>query len=363
MKDLKEELILFCSENKINATRMLKTSKYKYLYDFILENTPDIIKDDKYPLKMKIFWILNEIKEFPKCENPECNNLLYYTEYSILNGCRKTCSPTCARKAALINTIKTCTERYGTTNGGGIPSSLEKIKLTSLKRFGTTNVFASEYGKNKIKNTCLEKYGCEHYSSTSDFLEKVKTANRNKYGVDFPLQSKEIIDKIRMTCYNKYGVDWTSKDPRIARSYHTKYIFNNINFDSIPEIAFYIWLRDNQYENFEYKPNTSFKYIFNNKIHYYMPDFRVNDKFYEIKGDHFFKNGKMICPFKYKNLTDEEKAEIDKQYEAKYQCMISNNIVILKSAEYNIYIKYVKNKYGPAYLNQFKRKTNELFRY
>ena len=34
--------------------------------------------------------------------------------------------------------------------------------------------------------------------------------------------------------------------------------------------------------------------------------------------------------------------------------MIKNNVKILKSKDYLIYIKYVKNKYGKFYLKQFK---------
>lgn len=352
--NLKQELQLFCLKNKINATRMLKTQKYKYLYDYICENTPKIIMSEKYPLKMKIFWILNDLKDFPKCGNPKCNNKLHYTEYSLINGCKKSCSSKCAREIALLNTIKTCNERYGTTNGGGIPSSLEKIKSTNLKKFGTTNVFSSAYGKNKIKNTCLKKYGCEHYQSSKEFLEKIKKTNRKKYGVDFPLQCKKIMDKTKETCKNKYGVDWFSNDPKIESSHHTKYFFDNLNFDSLPEIAFYIWLKDHKIENFEYKPKISFKYICEDKVHYYMPDFRVGDNYIEIKGDHFFKDNRMICPFKNKNWTVDDKKKIDDLYESKHQCMLENNVRILRSKEYNIYIRYVKDKYGSNFLNQFK---------
>lgn len=61
-----------------------------------------------------------------------------------------------------------------------------------------------------------------------------------------------------------------------------------MNFDSIYEIAYYIWLVDNNIR-FKYEPDMSILYIFDGKQHWYMPDFIVEGKIIEIKGDHFFK--------------------------------------------------------------------------
>ena len=51
--------------------------------------------------------------------------------------------------------------------------------------------------------------------------------------------------------------------------------------------------------------------------------------YFEIKGDHFFKdknyNNKMICPFDHSQ---------DALYEAKHQCMLKNNVIIITSTEY-----------------------------
>lgn len=44
---------------------------------------------------------------------------------------------------------------------------------------------------------------------------------------------------------------------------------------------------------------------------------------YEDKGDQFFDGDKMICPYDRNNYKDE-------LAEAKHQCMIKNNIIILK---------------------------------
>ena len=119
-------------------------------------------------------------------------------------------------------------------------------------------------------------------------------------------------------------------------------------FDSSPEIAYYIWLSDHKIE-FEYQPNIKFKYIANEKEHFYYPDFKINDELIEIKGDHFFdKNGNFRCPF---NILNEN---IQNEYKAKYQCMLDNNIKILRKNEIRNIFYYIEKTYGKHYLKQFK---------
>lgn len=66
----------------------------------------------------------------------------------------------------------------------------------------------------------------------------------------------------------------------------------------------------------------------------YKPDFIVEGKITEVKGDHFFKNGKMICPWKHKNDTPEKIEWRNGLFEAKHQCMIRNGVIILKQKEF-----------------------------
>ena len=47
----------------------------------------------------------------------------------------------------------------------------------------------------------------------------------------------------------------------------------------------------------------------------------------------------------------------DGLYEAKHQCMLKNNIKILKSNEYNAYIRYVESAYGKKFLNSCKKQN------
>lgn len=75
----------------------------------------------------------------------------------------------------------------------------------------------------------------------------------------------------------------------------------------------------------------------------YFPDFLIEHQYYEIKGNQFFNEaGQLINPFN--NTVDTEK----------YQCMLDNNVKILKEEDIKPILKYITEKYGKDYLKQFK---------
>ena len=170
--------------------------------------------------------------------------------------------------------------------------------------------------------------------------------NLRKFGVEFPLQSEVLKQKSRESCLEKYGVNNVMSVPEIRKKTQHRYVYNSIAFDSAPEIAFYIYLTDKEIP-FEYQPNVKFEYTVNNKTHFYMPDFKVDYQFVELKGDQFFKDGKMQNPYDHTQ---------DLLYEAKHQCMIKNNVKILRPVDYQKYVDYITAKYGKTYLKQFKTK-------
>ena len=137
------------------------------------------------------------------------------------------------------------------------------------------------------------------------------------------------------------------QNSEFRRKTQKKYTFDNLTFSSKPEIAFYIWLRDNNID-FEYEPNIQFSYDVDGKTRYYHPDFllKTSNQLVEIKGDQFFKeDGTMKNPF------DQNQDII---YEAKHQCMLQHNVKILRSNEYSQYLEYVQKKYGKQFLDQLK---------
>ena len=63
---------------------------------------------------------------------------------------------------------------------------------------------------------------------------------------------------------------------------------------------------------------------FDGKTHFYLPDFLVDGQLVELKGDQFLKDDGT-----WKNPYDHGQ---DALYEAKHQCLVKNNVVILNSA-------------------------------
>ena len=185
------------------------------------------------------------------------------------------------------------------------------------------------------------------------------------YGTDFPFQSKAYWEKHKNPMYNEISkkkiIESRFNNGNISNSKRIKY--KGINFDSKWELAFYIWLEDNEM-NFKREP-VIIEYTYNNKIYSYVPDFKVNENYVEIKGLQFFENknpnNKMINPYGRRKRTNEENIFYDGLMEAKHQCMLQNNVIILTDC--SKYIKYVEDTYGKTYLNKFiihkKRKLNE----
>lgn len=268
---------------------------------------------------------------------------------------------------------------------GNKESTKQKRKLTCLEKFGVENPFQSEEKKEKIKQTCLERYGYENTAQVPEFIEKQKQTNIERYGVTCTLNTKENIKKKKKTWIKNYGVDNLNKSKEIiekrentniekygvkyylqteeskARSYQTKlekygdpfysgnilYDYDSIFFRSKPELCFYIYHKDNNIPII-YEPMPYFEYECHNEKHFYKPDFLVEDKLYEIKGDKFFdENGILIDPY------DRSKDDIAM---AKQQCIIKNNVIILKYEQYKFYLDYVKEKYGRTYTEQFRYK-------
>lgn len=237
---------------------------------------------------------------------------------------------------------ETCLKLYGDKNY----NNKEQAQQTMLERYGGTTTLTSNLKQN-VQQTNIKRYGGISPMCSTVIVDKLKeTYIQNNGGMGFA--SKNVLEKFKINYKEKFGVENSSQNPLVRRKQATKYKYENMNFDSKPEIAYYIWLKDNNID-FEFQPNVKFEYLYENKLYYYIPDFKVENEYIEIKGLQFFKNydinETMINPF--------DRTQ-DAKYEAKHQCMIKNNVKILTDTK--IYENYVKNKYGRTYLDSFKRK-------
>ena len=374
----------------------------------------DIHKFTDYPINECIYFIFYGITNFPKCpicgkimDNPK--NFL-----NIYVGFTHTCSKQCGELYRQQSYINTCIDRYGVPHYAqnkkryeercdnlekkyGVRNvfQLESTKLasrkTKKKKYGSENYtnielakkhryerydgnWESEEAKLKRKNTFIKNYGVDNPMKSeigkkkyADGIEKkygkgirnisqvesikqkkIETCQKN-YGVDSPLQSKELLKRFEQSCIDLYDVPYPMQNPKIYRKAKSKYLYDEKYFASAPELAFYIWLKDNNIE-FEYQPSPGFDYIVDDKVHKYLPDFKIDEMYFEIKGDQFFdKNGNLIDPYNQKNIN----APLAKQ-----KCMMEHNVIILRHNEYRMFLFYINEKYGVNYLKQFKQKVN-----
>ena len=257
-------------------------------------------------------------------------NLQVFSSYS------KTC-PTCSRKVAAAHTKATIDKKLEYD-----PLYYQKI---TAKRKETSLLLHDDSNWNNIhksKCTCIERYGVDNVRKSDICKAKIKSTKKERYGDE----NYNNLRKLNDTCMKTYGVEWPMQDARIRSKASVKYFYDNYEFDSKEELCFYVYLKDSKI-NFAFQPNISFEYECEGKSHMYLPDFIVEGHVVEIKGDHFFKeDGTMCNPYDH---------SLDPLYEAKHQCMLSNNVKIIKASEMKDILSYVASKYGSSFVSSCKR--------
>ena len=251
-----------------------------------------------------------------------------------------------------------------------------KVKETNLKKFGVDNIFKDKrriqkaveqkYGEGitccglikdahkKQKQTMLEKHGVSSVFQIQEIYEKISTAAwspearqkrkdtcKKRYGCEVPPQSTVVKEKAKNTCLKNWGRIFGGNSQKAFYFYEEKY------FDSSWELAYYIWLKDQQID-FEYHTKT-LEYFVNGEKHKYEVDFVVNGVLVEIKGRHLLgENGNLVNPFHDNQTTERLKAKSD--------CMRENGVKIISDDEIKVYLNYISTKYGKDFLQSFRVK-------
>ena len=350
---------------------LLKHSK-KHLGKWI--NSFELFNDHEIKWNTKIYCILNNIQQFPKCLNANCNCILKNI-ISIDTGFRQYCSLQCTNTSEMHkkHAEQTCLERYGNKNFGHGKlaeekteqtclerygkkhyNNPEKIKRTVLQKYNVINISQLKTIKEKKVETCKKHYGVDYPSQSSKLQEKTKQTNLEVYGYEYPTQSNKIQQKIISTCNKRYGCDRPAQSHIVRQKMRSNYLYDNIKFSTLPEVAYYIWLKDNNIQ-FEYQPNEpKLTYEVNGKIHRYFPDFKIGKQLVEIKGPHLVdENGIWTAP-RSSNMTDQEYQNKLLCLRQKQLCALKHNVHIVYIDEYQQYIDYVSNNYGKNFLKGLK---------
>ena len=280
---------------------------------------------------------------------------------SMNKGYRQHCNKKCLNedKNVQVKRINTNINKYGYKTSFSTKETQDKVKQTFNEKYGVSNPYAAEEVKAKIKNSNIEKYGVENPQQREEVKQKTKETNLSKYGTTCTLQNEDIKSNIKQTMLNKYGTEniWGSEygkqkikqtkverygveKPQHNHEIHVKtmkhYKYDSLNFDSSWELAVYIYCVDNNI-HIEREP-VRFKYINEfGKDSYYFPDFIIEDRIIEIKGDQFLD--------KYGNLKDK----------AKLKCMEEHNVILWTRHDVQMYITYCEDKFGDVrWYNQFR---------
>lgn len=211
-------------------------------------------------------------------------------------------------------------------------TKIENTKLSNLQLYGCTNVMSAS----KVKDHFKDLYG----GSGSPFCKKEIRDKRDetvktKYNVNNVFQIPEIklqIKEVQTELYGGMGYNSTYQ----GDLFH-KYLYDNVYFDSSWELIYYIYCKEHNMNINRLWNTIKFEYEYEGETYFYYPDFLCDGEYIEIKGDHFFRDGKMQNPFNHKE---------DGRYEAKHQCMLKNNVKILTYVDLENCFKYVKQKYG-----------------
>ena len=235
----------------------------------------------------------------------------------------------------------TCMDIYGTKFANQSEIVKQKIIQTNMSIYGCKCTLQESSTKQKIKETNIKKYGCENPFENKDIQQQIKRTNIEKYGYEYPIQLDEFKDKMKQTCLERYGVDSYTKTPEFHKKSHKPYTnpkYPDMTFGSSWEFLVYDFLIENHIQ-FEYQPSISFEYEYDGKVHTYHPDFLINGKVYEVKGDQFFRinestgQEEMYCPYRNPDWSDEYYQWMCEKYETKHQCMLKNNVIILRHSD------------------------------
>lgn len=258
---LKNEILELVESKPFNYSQCCASSAYKELGEKIRKAVPKLASLN-YSFKTRIFWILNDLHDFPECEI--CHKKVLRNIWTLKFGYRKngkasiTCSNECRKIAAKQSFEKTCLDKYGVTNVYAAECVKNKIKKTNFDKYRTENPGNRKEAREKAKKTLIQNYGELGLASKEIKTKKIETSRRN-YGVDFYAQSSAYKEQCKANVLKRF-VEAISKDPEIE--------FPDLN-KSLPDLTSQK-LRKNEFDLKCKKCGNAFrgKLSFNNYYHH-----------------------------------------------------------------------------------------------
>ena len=153
--------IFATSKNPIGFMAKKSKSDLRKRIDTIL---PPMLSANNRSLTTKIYWILNGLRNFPRCHTClERKTFLYRDVQNIRIGYLPHCSLSCS-----------CND----------PKVLKKHQNTTLKRFGTRWPMQSSEVLEKSEQSCKEKYGVNNVSQSDAIKQQKLITTMKNFGKD-----------------------------------------------------------------------------------------------------------------------------------------------------------------------------------
>ena len=271
------------------------------------------------------------------------------------------------------------------------PSSINRLKKYTSLLCGKCSFDLlgdkSNFGTDSYKSKFIEKYGIDNPMKDPEFKENcfksreinhgsrnwtnpekaIETFKANHNGMT-PSEYQQT-EEYRQQCIARnqrlYGHDWLfqSETFRRMQPYGKRLFFDNTRFDSIPELALYVYCKD---FGIPIVRNEEIYFTFTDskqRVNRVYPDFIVNGQLVEVKGAHFFReDGTMFCPYRYPDWTDERYEYECELYRLKHECEVNNGVLIL--VDTSIYMRqcidYLYTKFTKSYISQLNKRSSEF---
>lgn len=267
--------------------------------------------DDRY----FIYCLNHNITEIPRC--PICGDIVKLNDQGT-KFFRKTCS-----KMSCQNEIK---------------------RRKALIKYGVENVAQAQEVKDKKKELSLAKFGTPTPLMNEEIKEKINQSLISHYGEDY----RKIISNKRIeTCIERYGVSNPSQVKEFQNKKKARYAYDGLQFRSSYELIYYLYNKDLgkdiKYESLSISYKDS-----KGNTHFYYPDFVIDGKIIEIKGNHLLKNNHIDSSV-YNNSAEQK--DLDR---CKQACIEENGVIIIKENQIKEMEKYVINYYGKSFIRECK---------
>ncbi len=338
------ELLTCLNNYKVTISHLLRVIKRRNpeLLNELINRTKFLDEyysnlNESVPLPARLYCLEHDLESQPICKHDGCNVRVEWSR-----GYGKFRDFCCTQHSnSDENVIKKMEDAKNARFGNPHFVNPNKARRTSIERYGVVNPMCLEEVQEKAKETCLKNNGVEYPMQSRTIKSMAEETNTILYGGNAPACSKKVIEKMQKSCERKFGVKSFSQTKEFHQKIHKPYVnskYPDMTFGSSWEFLVYDFLVENNIE-FEYQLEP-IPYKYDGKTYYYIPDFLVNGRIYEVKGDQFLRinesigKEEMYKPWRKSEWSDEYYDWLCSKEEAKHRCMLSNNVIILR--EYDI---------------------------